>query len=211
MMRIINILFFFFVLLTSITTVSGQRRDIVQFSGVIRNLRSEPVPDVNIINITTRTGATSNERGMFSFVVGPSDSILFRSVGYKNTLVVIPDTLYTTQYPRDVYMLNDTIHLAEVKIFPWKTYEEFKVAFLNLELPDDDEKRAYKNIALIKAQLNMDFEPDADLSFKNTMRQHYDKLYYAGQYPSIPILNPLNWAKFVEAIKRGDFKSDKDD
>jgi len=107
-------------------------------------------------------------------------------------------------------MLNDTIHLSEVKIFPWKTYEEFKVAFLNLELPDDDEKRAYKNIALIKAQLNMDFEPDADLSFKTAMQQHYDKLYYAGQYPSIPLLNPLNWAKFFEALKRGDFKNDKD-
>ena len=210
MMRIVFQLVFFFTFLFSVTAVSGQRKDIVQFSGVIKNLRSETVPDVNIINISSRTGTTGNERGLFSLIVGPADSILFRCVGYKNTLVVIPDTLHGTQYPRDIYLLNDTIHLSEVKIFPWKTYEEFKVAFINLELPDDDEKRAYKNIALIKAQLNMDFEPDADLSFRTAMRQHYDKLYYAGQYPSIPILNPLNWAKFIDAIKKGDFKSDKD-
>ena len=104
-------------------------------------------------------------------------------------------------------MLNDTIHLAEVKIFPWKTYEDFKVAFLNLDLPDQDRKNAVKNIELIKAQLNMDFEPDADLSYKNAMNQQYEKLYYNGQYPTIPILNPFNWAKFFQALKNGDFKN----
>ena len=209
-MRIYAQIFLFTILLFPLNKLSGQTRDIVQFSGVIRNLRSEPVPDVHIINISVKSGVTGNEKGMFSFIVEPSDSILFRCIGYKNTLVVIPDTLMSSQYPRDIYMLNDTIHIAEVKIFPWKSYEEFKVAFLKLELPDDDEKRAYRNIALIKAQLNMDFEPDADLSFKTAMRQQYDKLYYAGQYPSIPIFNPFNWAKFIEAIRRGDFKSDRD-
>ena len=204
--RILLLIIFF----CSYHSLWGQDEKLIQFSGVIRSLKYEPIPDVNIINISKKSGTTSNERGMFSFIVKPSDSILFRSVGYKNTLVVIPDELTVSQYPRDIYMLNDTIHLSEVKIFPWKTYEEFKVAFLKLELPDDDEKRAYKNIALIKAQLNMDFEPDADLSFKTAMRQQYDKLYYAGQYPSIPLLNPLNWARFFEALKRGDFKQDKD-
>jgi len=76
-------------------------------------------------------------------------------------------------------------------------HQDFKVAFLNLELPDQDLQNAKKNIELIKAQLNMDFEPDADLSFRNAMNQQYEKLYYAGQYPTIPILNPFNWAKFL--------------
>lgn len=209
-MRLLNriLSFIFFVFISQ--AVWCQRETLIQFSGVIRNLKYEPISDVNIINTTKRSGTTANEKGIFSFIVEPSDSILFRCVGYKNTLVIIPDSLNVSQYPRDIYMLNDTIHLSEVKIFPWKTYEEFKVAFLKLELPDDDEKRAYKNIALIKAQLNMDFEPDADLSYKAAMQKHYDKLYYAGQYPSIPLLNPLNWAKFFEALKRGDFKNDSD-
>ena len=210
-MRRLVYLFFSVFFLSIFPEITGQTRDLVQFSGVIRSLRNEPVRDVHIININKKTGTTSNQVGVFSFIVEPSDSILFRCVGYKNTLVVIPDTLKNPQYPRDIYMLNDTIHISEVKIFPWKTYEEFKVAFINLELPDDDEKRAYRNIALIKAQLNMDFEPDADLSFKTSMRQQYEKLYYAGQYPSIPILNPLNWAKFIEAIRKGDFRTDKGD
>ncbi len=190
-------------------SLASQDTELIQFSGVIRNLKNENIPDVNIINIHLKAGTTSNEKGMFSFIVGPSDSILFRAVGYKNTLVVIPDSLSQAHYPRDVYMLGDTIHFAELKIFPWKTYDEFKVAFLRLELEDGDEQRAYKNIAIIKAQLNMDFEPNADLSYRYTMQQHYDKMYYAGQYPSIPIFNPLNWAKFFSALKNGDFKNDE--
>jgi hypothetical protein len=187
----------------------SQDKKLIQFSGVIRNLKSEYIPDVHIINISKKTGTTSNERGLFSFIAGQSDSILFRSLGYKNTLVIIPDSLNQAHYPRDVYMLGDTIRFAELKIFPWKTYDEFKVAFLRLELKEDDEQRAYKNIAIIKAQLNMDFEPDADLSFRYAMQQQYDKIYYAGQYPSIPIFNPLNWAKFFSTLKNGGFKNDE--
>ncbi len=189
----------------------GQKEDLIQFSGVIRNLKYEPVENVHVINLRKGTGTTSNEKGIFSFIVQPSDSILFRAIGYKSSLVKIPDTLKERHYPRDVYLLNDTIRLEEVKIFPWKSYEEFKVAFINLELPDDDMQRAMRNIEIIKAQLNMDFEPNADLAFKNTMRQQYEKLYYAGQYPSISILNPLNWVKFFEALKEGEFKQDKEE
>lgn len=192
----------------SFFSVFPQDARLIQFSGVIRNLKYENIPDVNIINIHQKAGTTSNEKGMFSFIVGPSDSILFRAVGYKNTLVIIPDSFDLAHYPRDVYMLGDTIHFAELKIFPWKTYDEFRVAFLRLEIQEDDMERAQKNIAIIKAQLNMDFEPDADLSYRYAMQQQYDKIYYAGQFPSMPIFNPLNWAKFFSAIKNGDFKKD---
>jgi hypothetical protein len=192
-----------------ITSAFPQDKKLIQFSGVVRSLKDEIIPSTYIINIHQNTGYFSNEKGMFSFIVSPSDSILFRSLGYKNTLVVIPDTLILAHYPRDVFMLGDTIRLSEIKIFPWKTYDEFKVAFLRLELKDDDAARATRNISIIKAQLNMDFEPDADLSYKYSLPQQYDKLYYAGQYPSIPIFNPLNWAKFFTALKNGDFKNDK--
>lgn len=203
-----RILFLLFYASIVYTSLNAQESGLIQFSGVIRNLKSENIPDVNIINIHQKKGTTANEKGMFSFIVGPSDSILFRAVGYKNTLVVIPDSLKQGHYPRDVYMLGDTLRLSEVKIFPWKTYDEFKVAFLRLELDETDEQRANKNIAIIKAQLNMDFEPNADLSYRYAMQQHYDKMYYAGQYPSIPIFNPLNWAKFFSSLKNGDFKND---
>jgi len=208
-MKLRNIVLLAFGVITSLNSYSQDTR-LIQFSGVIRNLKNEILPDVHIINIDLSTGTTSNEKGLFSFIVGPADSILFRAVGYKNTLVIIPDSIYQAHYPRDVYMLGDTVRFAELKIFPWKTYEEFKVAFLRLELKEDDDTRATKNIAIIKAQLNMDFEPNANLSYRYAMQQHYDKMYYAGQYPSMPIFNPLNWAKFFSAVKNGDFRREEE-
>ena len=204
-MTIRNVLIVFFILFGT-AGYSQQDEKLIQFSGIIRSLKYEPVPDVHIINIRDRTGTTGTENGMFSFIVKSSDSLLFRSIGYKNTLVVIPDSIEGVHYVRDVYMLSDTIHFAEIKVYPWKTYEEFKVAFIKLDLPDDDNKRAARNIALVKAQLNMDFDPDADLSYKYAMQQRYDRLYTIGQYPSISILNPLNWAKFFSSMKKGDYK-----
>ena len=144
--------------------VEGQRKrdqetqldeNLVQFSGIVRDLEHRPLPHVNIIILTERRGTTSDMRGMFSFVVRPNDTILFSHMGHKGTIHVIPDSLGGQQYPADIFMVSDTFQLAEVRIYPWKTYQEFKEAFLALDLPDDDEQRAYHNIALIKTQIKV--------------------------------------------------------
>ena len=148
------------VLMAVFLDLEGQRKrdvddDLVQFSGMVRDLQHQPLPYVNIIILNERRGTTSDQRGMFSFVVRPNDTILFSHMGHKGTIHVIPDSLGGQQYPADIFMVSDTFQLAEVRIYPWKTYHEFKEAFLALELPDDDEQRAYHNIALIKTQIKM--------------------------------------------------------
>jgi hypothetical protein len=192
----------------------GQRRnagedDLVQFSGIVRDLQHQPLPHVNIIILNERRGTTSDRRGMFSFVVHPNDTILFSHLGHKGTIHVIPDSLGGQQYPADIFMVSDTFQLAEVRIYPWKTYHEFKEAFLALELPDDDEQRAYHNIALIKTQIKMnDFGPSPNINYREVMKQQYNELYTAGQYPYYTIFDPMRWAKFFESLKRGDFKQE---
>lgn len=198
------------------TELDGQRKndpddDLVQFSGIVRDLYHRPLPNVNIIILSERRGTTSDSRGMFSFVVRPNDTILFSHIGHKGTIHTIPDSLGGQQYPADIFLVSDTFHLAEVRIYPWKTYHEFKEAFLALELPDDDEKRAYHNIALIKTQIKMnDFGPSPNINFREVMKQQYNQLYTAGQYPYYTIFDPLRWARFFESLKRGDFKQDDD-
>ncbi len=183
--------------------------NLVQFSGIVRDLQHRPLPDVNIIILTDRRGTTSDQRGMFSFVVRPNDTILFSHMGHKGTIHAIPDSLGGQQYPADIFMVSDTFQLAEVRIYPWKTYQEFKEAFLALDLPDDDEQRAYHNIALIKTQIKMnDFGPSPNINFREVMNQQYNQLYTAGQTPYYTIFDPMRWAKFFNAIKRGDFKED---
>ena len=197
--------------------ISGQRKrdkeedELVQFSGMVRDLQHRPLPHVNIIILNERRGTTSDARGMFSFVVRSNDTILFSHMGHKGTIHTIPDSLGGQQYPADIFMVSDTFQLAEVRIYPWKTYHEFKEAFLALELPDDDEKRAYHNIALIKTQIRMnDFGPSPNINFREVMKQQYNQLYTAGQTPYYTIFDPMRWAKFFESLRRGDFKKDDD-
>jgi len=204
------------VLISGTADLQGQRKrdvenELVQFSGMVRDLRHRPLAHVNIIIVNEKRGTTTDRRGMFSFVVRPSDTILFSHMGHKGTIHLIPDSIGGQQYPADIFMVSDTFHLAEVRIYPWKTYQEFKEAFLALELPDDDEKRAYHNIALIKTQIKMnDHGPSPNINFREVMKQEYNQLYTAGQYPYYTIFDPMRWAKFFESLKRGDFKQDDD-
>lgn len=190
---------------------SDTKDELVQFSGLIRDLQHRPLSNVNIIILSERRGTTSDNKGMFSFVVRSNDTILFSHMGHKGTIHVIPDSLQGQQYPADIFMVSDTFQLAEVRIYPWKTYHEFKEAFLALDLPDDDEQRAYHNIALIKTQIKMNrtgATASPTIAFRDVMRQEYNQLYTEGQSPYYTIFDPLRWAKFFESLKRGDFKDD---
>jgi len=180
---------------------------LIQFSGMVRNLQHRPLAYVNIVDLDSHRGTTADPRGLFSFIVNPGDTIMFSFMGYKPTIHIIPDSLDSQQYPADIFMVSDTFQLAEVRIYPWKTYEEFREAFLALDLPDDDQQRAYRNIALIKTQIRLsDPGPNPVVNFREVMKQQSNQLYTAGQYPYYTIFDPLRWVEFFDALKRGDFR-----
>ena len=191
-----------------IDVFSQEKRQLVQLSGVVRNELLQPLKFVHIVILNKHRGTISDTRGMFSFVVEEHDTIMFSAVGYKHTGLIIPDTLESFNYPVDIVMETDTIEIAEVIILPWKTYAEFKQAFLAIELPDDDLQRAYKNLALITAQIhNTDIAPDAALNYQYHLREQYNQLYTKGQTPYYTIFNPLRWAEFFKYLEEGKFKN----
>jgi hypothetical protein len=120
---------------------------------------------------------------------------------------MIPENLPSKFLNLEILLYVDTLAIAEAKIYPWKSYEEFKEAFVNLNLPNEDMERARRNIALIRTQIIMDHEPSARANFRNIMEQQYQQTFMQGQLPSYQLLNPFAWAKFFKALKRGDFKS----
>jgi len=187
----------------------GQREKLIQLSGVIRNEHLQPIQFAHIVIQNKNRGTISDLNGMFSFVVEAQDTVLFTAVGYKRAGLVIPDTLTRYHLSLDIYMETDTIWIEEVIILPWKTYEEFREAFLSLELPDNDLKRAYRNIALIKDQVYNSYyseTPDPYLNYQYTLKEQYNELYTKGQLPYYSIFNPLSWAEFFKYLEEGRFK-----
>lgn len=186
----------------------AQDKKLVQLSGRVTDELLRPLPFAQVLVLNNYRGALTNVYGNFSVVVEAEDSVLFSAVGYKNIYYQIPGNLATSFLNLEVIMRIDTLVIAEARIYPWKTYEEFKEAFLNLNLPTDDMEKARRNIALIRTQIIMDHEPSARANFQHIMEQQYQQTFIKGQLPSYQLFNAFAWAKFFQALKRGDFKND---
>lgn len=180
----------------------------IQFSGVVvTGSTLEPVPFVTILEKSSLRGTSSDYYGFFSFVAQPGDTIVFSCIGFKKSKYIIPDSLENARYSLIHKIEEDTILLKEKKVYPWPSKEQFKEAFLNLEIPNDDLARAQNNLdPKVLAQKQGAYENGGSVNFKWQMQQISSQLYYAGQAPPNHLLNPLAWSKFIKAWKNGDFK-----
>lgn len=206
------------VILCMVGTVKAQetkkdtvKRKIIQFSGVVVNADSlKPIPFTSIIVKHTNRGTSSDYFGFFSFVAQTGDTIVFSNISYKNAEFIIPENLDDNRYSLIQMLSPDTVTLSEAVVYPWPTREQFKEAFLFMHIPADDLERARKNLsAEYMAMRSEHLETDPNMAFRMTMFRHNSRLYNAGQLPPNNVLNPIAWAKFIEAWKRGDFKKDK--
>ena len=209
-----NLLILITLCVVLIPSSAQRKRDekLIQLSGVVRNEYLQPLQFVHILIMNKSRGTISDTKGMFSFVVEAYDTIVFSAVGYKRTGIVVPDTLESFHFPVDIIMEGDTIEIREVIILPWKTYQEFKQAFIALELPDDDLERAFHNLALIQQQIhNPDAPPDPDVNYQYHLREQFNARYTQGQTPYYSIFDPLRWAKFFNYLEEGKFKDPNKD
>lgn len=190
-------------------TASKKPDKLIQFSGVIITHDSlQPIPFVSVFDKTTRRGTISDFYGFFSFVAREKDTIVFSSVGYKKAFYIIPDSLSENRYSIIQMLKQDTIVLKEQVIYPWPSKEQFAQAFVNLTLPEDYLAKAQKNLeksALYKSSLELPNDPE--MSYRYAMQKELTKMYSAGQVPTLNLLNPVAWYKFIEAWKSGAFKN----
>ncbi len=189
-------------------TQDDKPRKVIQFSGLVVTGDSlRPVPFSNIWVKNTRRGTISDYHGFFSISVRENDTLRFSAVGFKEVDYVVPDTLTAARYSTIQLMTRDTIHLPETVIYPWPTREQFRYAFLNTEIPDDDLDRALRNLE--RAEMRERFEnmpQDGYSNFRYMTNQHSERLYYAGQKPPMRIFDPFAWGKFIKAWREGRFK-----
>ncbi|MFM2286277.1 MAG: hypothetical protein RLZZ543_1774 [Bacteroidota bacterium] len=212
LMQYLQMRFFFFslLMLCLIAPASAQapKRKVIQFSGVVVSGDSlQPVPYTNISDKSTHHGTMSDYYGFFSFVAQENDTVEFSSIGYRKAQYVIPSNLTESRYSIIQVLNRDTIELATTVIYAWPTREQIYEYFLTAPVPDDDVERARKNLAQEKiTDMAINMPMDASMNYRNTMSNYNTRLYTAGQIPMNNLLNPIAWAKFVEAWKKGDFK-----
>jgi hypothetical protein len=198
-------------ILSNLLNAQENNENLVQFSGVTitsDSLTAVPYTKITIKNM--KRGTTSDILGYFSFVAHKQDTILFNALGFKPASFIIPDTITKSRYSLIQLMTGDTLTLPAAYIFPWPTLEDFKHAFINAKVPDDDLERARKNLDPNQIMVSArNYPMDANMNYNNYIENQTSKLYYFGQQQPFNILNPFAWAKFIKAWKDGDFKRKK--
>jgi len=205
------LLWFLLPMLTPLGVMSQENRDnedLVQFSGITITVDSlNPVPYTKIVIQNSRRGTSSDPNGYFSFVARINDTVLFTALGFKPVSFIIPDTITKQRYSLIQLMTADTLTLPPAYIFPWPTLEDFKRAFIDAKIPDDDIEIARKNLAAFDIRMRAeDYPMDGQMNYNNYIQNQTSKLYYAGQQQPFNIFNPFAWAKFIKAWKDGKFK-----
>ncbi|MRG45883.1 carboxypeptidase-like regulatory domain-containing protein [Chitinophaga sp. SYP-B3965] len=181
---------------------------IIQISGITMTADSlRAIPAVSIIVKGQNRGTISNSQGVFSIVAFKGDTLSFTAVGFRKKEYKIPAALPGNSYSVIQLLTEDTIYLSETIIKPYPSKKEFEKAFVSMDIPNDMYEVARKNNDQAKIRaLARSIPIDAGGAYGVFMQKQQQSLYYAGQTPPQNIFNPIAWAQFIEAWKRGDFK-----
>lgn len=186
----------------------GFKDSVVQLFGVVMTADSlQALQSVSVVVKGQNRGTITNNQGVFSIVVLKGDKIEFTSVGYKPKTVVVPVNIEGNQYSIIQLMITDTVFLAATIIKARPTREQFERDFINTKIPDDNLEIARKNNSEDQRRVLMATLPrDGKEAANNYLSRQAAKNYYNGQIPPQNIFNPLAWAEFIQAWKRGDYK-----
>ncbi|WP_400192277.1 carboxypeptidase-like regulatory domain-containing protein [Hymenobacter sp. B81] len=190
----------------------GQRR-VVQFTGIVATGDSLlGVPGATVFVPKAGRGTATNAYGYFSLPVLAGDSIVVRSLGYRNQHIVVPADYPRQSYSVIVQLREDATVLPEVRIFPYLTEKDFKRAFLALELPKERGTRTAENLnEQILRRIFQNAPVTSMANYRQTMQaQQLDQQRRMGTapnpYTNNPLLNPFSWLQLIQQIKNGDFK-----
>jgi hypothetical protein len=181
---------------------------IVQINGVTitaDSLRAVPGTTVTVKN--KYRGVISSDQGVFSIVCYKGDTLEFTAVGFRPKSYVIPTGIRGQYFSMIQLMVQDTFYLPETIVRPLPTREQFDYAFRHWKIPDDQYEIARKNTdALTLRAMAYTLARDGrenQAAYQSGIAR--DAIYYGQAKPS-NITNPLAWAEFFEAWKRGDYR-----
>jgi hypothetical protein len=119
----------------------GQVKSIMFTGRVVGGKNAQTLSKTYIFIPRAGRGTLADDGGYFALPVFPGDSIVFSFLGFQKQYHVIPRRHAEESYSAIILMKEDVKTLAEVKVYPYATEEEFKKAFLEMKLPDEMERK----------------------------------------------------------------------
>jgi hypothetical protein len=119
----------FIIIYTGFCQEKGNSGIRILFQGLVMDASTlSPIANSQIL-INRAFSSVSGNDGTFAFYVNRSDTVLFKSMGYKSTILFISDTLTGKEFIAGVYLNSDTLSISEVVIVP--RYINLRSAILN--------------------------------------------------------------------------------
>ena len=105
-------------------------------------------------------------------------------------------------------MSSDSLLLPEAVIYPWPDRDFYKIEFLAMDISDELKSIVEQNIAQdVLAEIAKSLPVDGAEAYSYEYKKRINEYKYSGQYKPQNIFNPVAWANFIKAWKRGDFKN----
>jgi hypothetical protein len=205
--RVLGLLAFCLVPLAAFS--QGQDKTVLFQVRVVASSNSEFLPLAYIFNPQAGRGALSDNFGQVDMYVFPGDSLVISYIGYKKKYYIVPrDTELVHQVI--IPMEEMTTMLREVKVFPHSSEEEFKQAFLAMQLRDAQQRENARN-NLEQSKLNV-FALQAGMGASSNFRNFSDMMISSQanksffNSPMLALTNPFAWISFIKSVKNGDLK-----
>lgn len=192
-------------------SVDIYRDSVIQLYGVIMTADSlKAIPFASIVVEKKGRGTITNNDGVFSIAVNKGERITFSCVGFKDRTILIPLKLEGNQYSVIQLLVNDTNFLPATILKARPSRAQFERDFVNAKVDDDLYETARKNTSMSQKRIILSSLPyDGKEAVGASLTQQASRYYYSGQMPPMNILNPSAWRSFINAWKRGDYKSKK--
>ena len=205
--RVLGILVLCLVSLASFS--QGQDKTVLFQGRVVASSNAEFLPLAYVFNPQAGRGALSDNFGQVDMYVFPGDSLVISYIGYKKKYYIVPrdtELVHKVIIP----MEEMTTMLREVKVFPHSSEEEFKKAFLAMQLRDAQQRDNARN-NLEQSKLNV-FALQAGMGASSNFRNFSDMMISSQANknffsdPTLALTNPFAWINFIKSIKNGDLK-----
>ncbi|MEY2760785.1 MAG: hypothetical protein RLZZ96_685 [Bacteroidota bacterium] len=187
----------------------GQDKTVLFQGRVVASSNAEFLPLAYIFNPQAGRGALTDNFGQADMYVFPGDSLVISYIGYQKKYYIVPkDTELVHQVV--IPMEEMTTMLREVKVFRHSSEEEFKQAFLAMELRDAKQRdNARENLE--QSKLNV-YALQAGMGTSSNFRNFSDMMISSQanknffSSPMLALTNPFAWMSFIQSVKNGDLK-----
>jgi hypothetical protein len=189
----------------------GQQKTVIFNGRVVGGKAAQTLSRTYIFIPRAGRGTVADEGGYFSIPVFPGDSITFSFLGYHRQFHIVPRRLEDQSYSAIIMMKEDVQTLAEVKVYPYSTEEEFKKAFIAMKLPDEMEREN------LEKSTNRDYllmmAAAAPMGAMGNYRNYMDQQLFGREsmanrnfIGAVPFFSPFALLNLYKSIKKGELK-----